>query len=119
MPQVMVQAMMVQVTQNQAGTAFATANSSVAGVEIAGKTGTAQNGINNTKPVSGTGAKAILNSHFSSIFIRTLYDVVRTAKTKDSIPAYLEQFLGAKSLFCTNNALVKDYGFLADPSCGS
>ncbi len=45
--------------------------------------------------------------------------MVRTAKTKDSIPAYLEQFLGAKSLFCTNNALVKDYGFLADPSCGS
>ena len=43
-----IQAMMVQVTQNQAGTAFATANSSVAGVEIAGKTGTAQNGINNS-----------------------------------------------------------------------
>jgi peptidoglycan glycosyltransferase len=40
--------MMTQVTQNAAGTAFATANKSVAGVEIAGKTGTAQNGINNT-----------------------------------------------------------------------
>jgi peptidoglycan glycosyltransferase len=43
-----IQAMMVQVTQNTAGTAYATANSSVAGVEIAGKTGTAQNGINNS-----------------------------------------------------------------------
>ena len=43
-----IQAMMVQVTQNPAGTAYATANSSVAGVEIAGKTGTAQNGINNS-----------------------------------------------------------------------
>jgi peptidoglycan glycosyltransferase len=41
-------AMMIQVTQNPEGTAFATANSSVAGVEIAGKTGTAQNGINNS-----------------------------------------------------------------------
>ena len=43
-----IQAMMVQVTQNPAGTAYATANSSVAGVEVAGKTGTAQNGINNS-----------------------------------------------------------------------
>jgi penicillin-binding protein A len=40
--------MMKQVTQNPAGTAYQTANSSVAGVEIAGKTGTAQNGVNNT-----------------------------------------------------------------------
>jgi peptidoglycan glycosyltransferase len=40
--------MMEAVTQNPSGTAFATANSGVAGVEIAGKTGTAQNGVNNT-----------------------------------------------------------------------
>jgi peptidoglycan glycosyltransferase len=40
--------MMEQVTENPAGTAYATANPSVAGVVIAGKTGTAQNGINNT-----------------------------------------------------------------------
>ena len=41
--------MMIQVTQNPAGTAFATANKTVTGgIEIAGKTGTAQNGINNT-----------------------------------------------------------------------
>jgi penicillin-binding protein A len=39
--------MMVQVTQNPAGTAYATANPSVAGVQLAGKTGTAQNGVNN------------------------------------------------------------------------
>jgi penicillin-binding protein A len=43
-----IQAMMKQVTENPAGTAFATANPNVAGVEIAGKTGTAQNGINNS-----------------------------------------------------------------------
>jgi peptidoglycan glycosyltransferase len=43
-----IQAMMEQVTQNPAGTAYATANPSVAGVAIAGKTGTAQNGINNS-----------------------------------------------------------------------
>jgi len=40
--------MMIQVTQNPVGTAFATANKSVAGVEIAGKTGTAENGVNNS-----------------------------------------------------------------------
>ncbi|HEX5289479.1 MAG TPA: penicillin-binding protein 2 [Streptosporangiaceae bacterium] len=43
-----IQAMMEQVTQNPAGTAYATANPSVAGVPVAGKTGTAQNGINNS-----------------------------------------------------------------------
>jgi peptidoglycan glycosyltransferase len=42
-----IQQMMVQVTQSPSGTAYATANQSVAGVEIAGKTGTAQNGIDN------------------------------------------------------------------------
>ena len=41
--------MMIQVTQNPAGTAFATANKTVTGgIEIAGKTGTAQNGTNNS-----------------------------------------------------------------------
>jgi penicillin-binding protein A len=40
--------MMVSVTTNPAGTAYLTANPKVAGVVIAGKTGTAQNGINNT-----------------------------------------------------------------------
>jgi peptidoglycan glycosyltransferase len=40
--------MMIQVTQNPAGTAYATANSNLVGVPIAGKTGTAQNGINNS-----------------------------------------------------------------------
>jgi peptidoglycan glycosyltransferase len=40
--------MMESVTNNPDGTAFATANQSIAGVEIAGKTGTAQNGVNNT-----------------------------------------------------------------------
>jgi penicillin-binding protein A len=41
--------MMIQVTENPAGTAYATANPNVTGgIVIAGKTGTAQNGINNT-----------------------------------------------------------------------
>ncbi len=39
--------MMTAVVQNPAGTAF-NINKTVAGVEIAGKTGTAQNGVNNT-----------------------------------------------------------------------
>jgi len=38
--------MMIQVTTNPAGTAVGTANPSIAGVEIAGKTGTAENGVN-------------------------------------------------------------------------
>jgi peptidoglycan glycosyltransferase len=43
-----VRQMMVSVTNSPSGTAYATANQNVAGVLIAGKTGTAQNGINNT-----------------------------------------------------------------------
>ena len=43
-----VKTMMISVTQNPAGTAYLTARQAVAGVEIAGKTGTAQNGVNNT-----------------------------------------------------------------------
>jgi penicillin-binding protein A len=39
--------MMFQVTHNPAGTAFATANPQVAGIDISGKTGTAENGVNN------------------------------------------------------------------------
>jgi peptidoglycan glycosyltransferase len=42
-----VKQMMIDVTTQPEGTAYLTANPSVAGVEIAGKTGTAQNGINN------------------------------------------------------------------------
>ncbi len=38
--------MMLAVTQNPGGTAYATANQQVAGVQIAGKTGTAENGAN-------------------------------------------------------------------------
>jgi peptidoglycan glycosyltransferase len=46
-----VQAMMNQVTQNPGGTAFATANQQVAGgIVIDGKTGTAENGVNNGNP---------------------------------------------------------------------
>jgi len=39
--------MMFQVTHNPGGTAAATANPQVAGVDISGKTGTAENGVNN------------------------------------------------------------------------
>ena len=77
------------------------------------------NKINGTSPVTGTGVSAVLNSKFSAAYIRTLFNVVRTAKTKDSIPAYLEQFLGAKGLVCKNPAQIKDYGFLPDAACGA
>jgi ABC-type phosphate transport system substrate-binding protein len=76
------------------------------------------NSINKTKPTTGSGAKTTINPHFSVAFIRTLFNVVRTAKTKDAIPSYLEQFLGHKGLFCTNTPLVENYGFLPDPGCG-
>jgi ABC-type phosphate transport system substrate-binding protein len=73
------------------------------------------NDINGTSPTTGTGAKTTLNPRFTLGFVRTLSDVVRGTST---IPGYLVQFLGPKGWFCTNQALIRDYGFLTDPACG-
>jgi ABC-type phosphate transport system substrate-binding protein len=74
------------------------------------------NDINGTSPTTGKGAKTVLNAKFTSAFIRSLYDVVRGT---DTIPSYLAQFLAPTGWFCTNSALIRDYGFLTDPKCGS
>ena len=55
-------------------------------------------------------------------FTRTIYDIVRYADTADHIPAYLNKFLGRTGYFCsdkTATGLLKDYGFLTVPTCGS
>jgi len=72
------------------------------------------NDINGTSPV----ADKALSLTFTRDFIRTLFDVVRTAHTADTIPSYLEPFLGQKGLFCTNPAVIRDYGFVPTPACG-
>jgi ABC-type phosphate transport system substrate-binding protein len=74
------------------------------------------NDINGTSPTAGKGAKTALNSKFTSDFIRTLYDVVRGT---DSIPTYLVTFLGPTGWYCSNPTLIRDYGFLPDPKCGT
>jgi len=76
------------------------------------------NKINGTAPINGTGAKAVLNPKYTPTFIRTLFDVVRTAKTKDGIPAYLEAFFGPKGAFCKDANVIKAYGFESTASCG-
>jgi ABC-type phosphate transport system substrate-binding protein len=81
--------------------------------------------INGLKPTTGTGAKTVINAHFSAKFIRTIYDVVRWAKTKDNIPAYLEKFFGSAThggWACGNKTAKQDlvnYGFLPTPFCGT
>ena len=83
--------------------------------------------INGTKPTVGTGAKTKINAGFSSAYIRTLYDVVRWASTKDNIPAYLEPFFASsrakvKGWICSSKTGTKDivdYGFLTTPFCGA
>lgn len=72
------------------------------------------NDINGTSPVAGHA----LSLKFAGRFIRTLFDVVRTAHTPDTIPSYLEPFIGQKGLFCANPAVIRDYGFAPTPSCG-
>jgi hypothetical protein len=82
------------------------------------------NKINGTAPIltKGSGSKAthVLNPAYTRTFIRTLYDVVRTAKTSDHIPAYLNGFFGPKGFFCSakEKTVIAAYGFEADRSCG-
>jgi ABC-type phosphate transport system substrate-binding protein len=76
------------------------------------------NDINKTAPINGTGSKAVLNPKYTATFIRTLFDVVRTAKTKDGIPSYEEAFFGAKGAFCKDSNVIKAYGFESTAACG-
>lgn len=78
--------------------------------------------LNKTAPTVNKGAKTAINPHFTPNFVRTLYDVVRFASTKDNIPSYLEPLFGSKGFACSNKtakADVANYGFLTTPFCGS
>ncbi len=77
--------------------------------------------INKTAPTVGTGSKTTVNRSFTPAFVRTVYVVVRWAKTKDNIPSYLESLFGAHGWTCTSKAARADllnYGFLPTPFCG-
>jgi ABC-type phosphate transport system substrate-binding protein len=78
------------------------------------------NKINGKSPTSGTGSKTVLNSKFTTAFIRALYAVVRGT---NRIPTYLLPYFGRhnKNSFCnkTNQkTLIPSYGFEANPACG-
>ena len=81
--------------------------------------------INGTKPTTGTGTKTVINSHFSANYIRTVFVVVRWAKTADNIPAYLDKFFASATRHgwvCSNKTAHADlinYGFLPTPFCGT
>jgi ABC-type phosphate transport system substrate-binding protein len=81
--------------------------------------------INGTKPTTGTGAKTVINAHFSANFVRTVFVVVRFATTPDNIPSYLDKFFGSAKRHgwvCSNASAKADltaYGFLATPFCGT
>ena len=81
--------------------------------------------INGTKPTTGTGTKTVINAKFTPKFVRTVYDVVRWASTKDNIPKYLEPFFSSaanKGWICSNSRAHTDlinYGFLPTPFCGT
>ncbi len=83
--------------------------------------------LNGTAPTVGKGVNTTINTKFTPDFIRTLYDVVRWASTKDNIPAYLEPILASahakvKGWICSSPVAQKDitdYGFLNTPFCGT
>jgi ABC-type phosphate transport system substrate-binding protein len=82
----------------------------------------ALNSINGSSPTVGTGAKSVLNPHFSPAFVRTVYDVVRfSTSTADHIPARLNPIFGPKGYICSSTAgkaAIVSYGFLTTPLCG-
>jgi ABC-type phosphate transport system substrate-binding protein len=83
--------------------------------------------LNGTAPTVGKGVKTTINTRFTPDFIRTLYDVVRWANTRDNIPAYLEPlFASARARtpgwICSSKVAqqaIVDYGFLNTPFCGA
>ena len=84
--------------------------------------------INGTKPTTGTGAKTVINAHFSPKFVRTVFIVVRfSTSTSNHIPKALQKFFDSarskvKGWACSNKAAHADlinYGFLPTPFCGT
>jgi ABC-type phosphate transport system substrate-binding protein len=78
--------------------------------------------LNSHGATKGTGANTVINSAFSSIFQRLVYNVVRTDNsTADGIPTYLEPIFGANGYICTSGtSLIEMYGFAPlGSACGS
>ena len=81
------------------------------------------NSINGHAPTKGSGKDEVINAGFSSVFLRTVYNVVRTDTSQlDNVPAYLEPIFGASGYICTSShaaTSLKSYGFLSLGShCG-
>ncbi len=84
--------------------------------------------INGTKPTTGTGAKTVINAHFSPKFVRTVFVVVRfSTSTSNHIPKALQPFFDSsgsktKGWVCATATARADliaYGFLPTPFCGT
>jgi ABC-type phosphate transport system substrate-binding protein len=84
--------------------------------------------INGTKPTTGTGAKTVINAHFTPKFVRTVFVVVRfSTTTSNHIPKALQPFFNpahstVKGWACANataHADLINYGFLPTPFCGT
>ena len=84
--------------------------------------------INGTKPTTGTGAKTVINAHFTPKFVRTVFVVVRfSTSTSNHIPKALQKFFDSahstvKGWACSNKTAHADlinYGFLPTPFCGT
>ena len=80
------------------------------------------------QPTTGTGAKTVINAHFTPKFVRTVFVVVRfSTTTSNHIPKALQPFFGSahstvKGWACANKTAHADlinYGFLPTPFCGT
>ncbi|HEV2378049.1 MAG TPA: substrate-binding domain-containing protein [Streptosporangiaceae bacterium] len=90
------------------------------------------NGTNPTVPfpLTNSTTKAVINTAFTSSFLRTLFEVVQGPESGGvgTIPTYLQPFFGPTGYVCTNTTAKKDlanYGFAVLPAgtapgdCGS
>jgi ABC-type phosphate transport system substrate-binding protein len=77
--------------------------------------------INGLAPTTGTGTALALNTAFDANFLRSVYNVVPTAKLGNSVVA--QTFVGASSKVCTattstGTSVITNYGFGTVNNCG-
>ena len=71
-------------------------------------------------PTARVKGKTVTNPAWeSTVFERTLYDVVPFNTTSNPIPGRLHAWLGKGSYFCKQSGVLENYGFEATPFCGA
>ena len=86
--------------------------------------GAVVNSIEGTAPTTGSGTSYVLNSSFTSLFSRLVYNIVATRDAEDDSSDVAKAFVGTSSLVCSATSTITRYGFglltatTGDQACG-